>query len=270
MTTTASSRCNSSALRRLLPQLALAAASTLMAAQALAFSLDDVTARARALADQPYAAPQSNLPPEFSSLQFADYMKIQPRADRLMWADQQAPFRLSFYHQGMQFNAPVRIHEIVGDQVQEMRYESERFDFGDLNFNREATSQLGYAGFRVLSPINQPGKWDEVMSLLGASYFRVIGQGQWYGLSARGLAIDTVPAGAEEFPNFREFWIRRPDPQDKTLLIYALLDSPRATGAYQFILQPGSDTVVDVQSNIFFRADVTRIGIAPLTSMFLY
>ncbi|WP_225781555.1 glucan biosynthesis protein G [Xenophilus sp. Marseille-Q4582] len=259
-----------SAAQRLLPQIAAAAACTLLAAQAWAFSLDEVSAKARALADQPYAAPQSNLPPEFSSLQFADYMKIQPRADRFLWSDLQAPFRLSFYHQGMQFNAPVRIHEIVGDQVQELRYEPERFDFGDLRFNRETTSQLGYAGFRVLSPINQPGKWDEVMSLLGASYFRVIGQGQWYGLSARGLAIDTVPPGGEEFPNFREFWVRRPAAQDQELVIYALLDSPRATGAYQFILRPGSDTVVDVQSNLFLRADIARIGIAPLTSMFLY
>lgn len=254
----------------LLPRLAALAASALLASQTLAFSLDEASAKARALADQPYAAPQSNLPPAFSSLQFADYMKIQPRNDRLLWSDQQAPFRLSFYHQGMQFNAPVRINEIVGDQVQELRYEADRFDFGDLKFNRESTAQLGYAGFRVLSPVNQPGKWDEVMSLLGASYFRVIGQGQWYGLSARGLAIDTVPPGGEEFPNFREFWVRRPAAQDQELVIYALLDSPRATGAYQFILRPGSDTVVDVQSNIFLRADITRIGIAPLTSMFLY
>ena len=258
------------ALRRLFPKMALMAASTLLAAQALAFSLDDVTARARALAAQPYAAPQSNLPPAFASLQFADYMKIQPRADRFMWSELDTPFRLGFYHQGMQFNAPVRIHEIVGDTVQELRYEPERFDFGDLHFDRAATAQLGYAGFRVLSPLNQPGKWDEVMSLLGASYFRVIGQGQWYGLSARGLAIDTVPPGGEEFPNFRAFWVRRPAAQDKELLIYALLDSPRATGAYQFILRPGSDTVVDVQANIFLRADIARIGIAPLTSMFLY
>lgn len=242
----------------------------MIASHALAFSLDDVSARARTLAEQPYAAPATNLPPEFASLQFADYMKIQPRADNLFWSDQQAPFRLAFYHQGMQFNAPVRLNEIVGEQVQEIRYEADRFHFGDLKFDREATAKLGYAGFRVLSPVNQPGKWDEVMSLLGASYFRVIGQNQWYGLSARGLAIDTIPPGGEEFPNFREFWIRRPAAQDKELLIYALLDSPRATGAYQFILRPGSESVVDVQTRIFLRGDVAKLGIAPLTSMFLY
>ncbi|MFT4268891.1 MAG: glucan biosynthesis protein G [Xenophilus sp.] len=240
-------------------------------AQGQPFSLDDVTARARDLAARPYVAPASNLPPVFSSMQFADYMKIQPRPDRAEWRDLPTPFRLNFYHQGMQFSFPVRINEINGGEVREIRYEPDRFDFGDLNFDREATRQLGYAGFRVLFPVNQEGKYDEVMSLLGASYFRVIGKGQVYGLSGRGLAIDTTSPGKEEFPNFREYWIQRPAPQDKQLVIYALMDSPRATGAYQFILQPGGrDAVLDVQANIFLRGDVGTLGIAPLTSMFLY
>ena len=238
-----------------------------------AFSLDEVTARARALAAAPYQAPVSNLPPTFASMQFADYMKIQARADHFEWHDLDTPFRLGFYHQGMQFNAPVRINEIVNGAAREIPYESERFDFGDLPIDKQATRQLGYAGLRVMAPLNQPGKLDEVMSLLGASYFRVIGKGQVYGLSSRGLAINTTPPNTEEFPRFREYWVQRPAPQDKQLVIYALLDSPHATGAYRFVLTPGSDSVLDVQSNIFLRGDVpapAALGIAPLTSMFLY
>ncbi|PZQ58563.1 MAG: glucan biosynthesis protein G, partial [Variovorax paradoxus] len=147
------------------------------AANGKVFSLDDVTARARELAARPYVAPASNLPPFFGTMQFADYMQIQPRSDRFEWRDLPTPFRLNFYHQGMQFNFPVRINEITDAGVREIRYEPDRFDFGKLNFDREATRQLGYAGFRVLYPVNQAGKYDEVMSLLGASYFRVIGKG---------------------------------------------------------------------------------------------
>lgn len=248
-----------------------ALASLLCAGQAQAFSLDDVTAKARALMEQPYAARANNLPPVFSGMQFADYQKMQPRADRFEWRDQATPFRLNFYHQGMHFNAPVRINEINGDTVQEIKYDPERFDFGNLNFDKGATSTLGYAGFRVLYPINQAGKNDEIMSFLGASYFRVVGKGQVYGLSARGLSIDTAPPGGEEFPDFREFWVQRPSGTDKQIVIYALLDSPRATGAYQFILTPGGkDAVVDVQANVFVRGDIKTLGVAPLTSMFLY
>ena len=241
-------------------------------AQGNAFTLDDVTAQARALMDKPYAAPVSNLPPVFSNMQFADYQKMQPRSDRFEWRDLPTPFRLNFYHQGMQFNAPVRINEINDTGVQEIKYDAERFDFGNLQFDKAATSALGYAGFRVLYPINQPGKLDEIVSFLGASYFRVIGKGQVYGLSSRGLAIDTAPPGAEEFPNFREFWIQRPQASDRSMVIYALLDSPRATGAYRFTVTPGGkDAVVDVQARIFARSDsIKSLGIAPLTSMFLY
>ena len=236
------------------------------------FSLEAVTARAKALADAPYVAPVSNLPDVFSKMQFFDYQKMQPRRDRFVWSELETPFKLAFYHQGMHFNTPVKINEIVDGAAHEIPYDPGRFDFGDLHFDREQTAKLGWAGFRVTYPINRPGKDDEIMSVLGASYFRVIGKDQIYGLSGRGLAIDTGLPIAEEFPAFREFWIRRPAPSDKSLTFYALMDSPRATGAYQFTLTPGSDTGLEVKSRVFLRegAKPTNFGIAPLTSMFLY
>ncbi len=260
---------------RLLPvSLGIAAIflSLLGAATAQAFSLDDVTARAKALAGRPYQAAVSNLPPVFSKMQFADYQRIQPRRDQFEWHDRDTPFRLAFYHQGMHFSTPIVINEVVGGQVHEIKYDPAKFDFGGLSFDADATRNLGYAGFRVLYPINRDGVQDEIMSMLGASYFRVIGKGQIYGLSARGLAIDTAwkDGMAEEFPRFREFWIERPKPQDRFLVIYALMDSPRATGAYRFVLRPGEDAVLDVESRVFLRGHINKLGVAPLTSMFLY
>ncbi|XNM90032.1 glucan biosynthesis protein [Escherichia coli] len=104
----------------------------------------------------------------------------------------------------------------------------------------------------------------------GPAISGVIGAGQVYGLSARGLAIDTALPSGEEFPRFKEFSIERREPTDKRLTIYALLDSPRATGAYKFVVMPGRDTVVDVQSKIYLRDKVGKLGVAPLTSMFLF
>ncbi|HTH45144.1 MAG TPA: glucan biosynthesis protein G [Oxalicibacterium sp.] len=250
--------------------LSLISLCAVLSTQAQAFSLDDVTARAKTLAAKPYVAPVSNLPPAFSKMQFGDYVKIRPRRENFEWRGDSTPFKLAFYHQGMQFSTPVKISEISGNAIEELHYDAERFDFGDLSFNNKTTGKLGYAGFRVLYPINRAGKEDEIMSVLGASYFRVIGKGQVYGLSARGLAIDTATASGEEFPRFTEFWIKRPAPQDKQLTFYALLDSPRATGAYQFVLTPGQDALLDVRARVFMRGDVKRLGIAPLTSMFLF
>nr|WP_301294542.1 glucan biosynthesis protein G [Pseudomonas sp. S3E17] len=240
------------------------------AGQLWAFSLDDVSAKAKELAGQKYEAPRSNLPNEFREMKFADYQKIRFRNEKAEWADQNTPFKLSFYHQGMHFDTPVKINEVTADSVQEIKYDPTRFDFGDVKFDPKATEQLGYAGFRVLYPINKGDKQDEIMTMLGASYFRVVGKDQVYGLSARGMAIDTALPSGEEFPRFTEFWIERPKPGDKHLVIFALLDSPRATGAYRLILRPGTDTAVDVKSQMFLRDKVSKLGVAPLTSMFLF
>ena len=240
------------------------------AGQLWAFSLDDVSAKAKELAGQKYEAPRSNLPNEFREMKFADYQKIRFRNEKAEWADQNTPFKLSFYHQGMHFDTPVKINEVTADSVQEIKYDPTRFDFGDVKFDPKATEQLGYAGFRVLFPINKGDKQDEIMTMLGASYFRVVGKDQVYGLSARGMAIDTALPSGEEFPRFTEFWIERPKPGDKHLVIFALLDSPRATGAYRLTLRPGTDTVVDVKSQMFLRDKVSKLGVAPLTSMFLF
>jgi glucans biosynthesis protein len=235
-----------------------------------AFDLEDVAAKAKEMSGQKYEAPRSNLPAEFRDMKFADYQKIRFREDKAEWAADKTPFKLSFYHQGMHFDTPVKINEVTATTVEEIKYDSSRFDFGDVKFDPKATEKLGYAGFRVLYPINKDDKRDEIMTMLGASYFRVVGKDQVYGLSARGMAIDTALPSGEEFPRFTEFWIEKPGPDDNHLVIFALLDSPRATGAYKLTLRPGTNTLVDVQSRMFLRDKVTKLGVAPLTSMFLF
>ncbi|WP_279880184.1 MULTISPECIES: glucan biosynthesis protein G [unclassified Pseudomonas] len=242
----------------------------LSAGQLWAFNLDDVAAKAKDLAGQKFEAPKSNLPPVFRDMKYADYQKIRFIQEKAEWAKDKTPFKLSFYHQGMHFDTPVKINEVTASTVEEIKYDPSRFEFGDVPHDADATKDLGYAGFRVLYPINKANKQDEIMTLLGASYFRVVGKGHRYGLSARGLAIDTALPSGEEFPRFREFWIEKPKPNDKHLVIYALLDSPRSTGAYKLTLRPGDDTLVDVKSRVYLRDQVSRLGIAPLTSMYLF
>ena len=253
---------------------ALLASATLVgllsAGQLWAFNLDDVAVKAKDLAAQKFEAPKSNLPAAFRDMKFADYQKIRFLQEKAEWADQKTPFKLSFYHQGMHFDTPVKINEVTASTVEEIKYDPSRFDFGDVPHDAKTTENLGYAGFRVLYPINKADKQDEIMTLLGASYFRVVGKGHVYGLSARGLAIDTALPSGEEFPRFTEFWVERPKAADKHLVIYALLDSPRSTGAYKLTLRPGSDTIVDVKSRVYLRDHVSRLGVAPLTSMFLF
>jgi len=42
------------------------------------------------------------------------------------------------------------------------------------------------------------------------------------------------------------------------------------TGAYRFVMRPGADTTMEVTARLYLRADVQQLGIAPLTSMYLF
>ena len=91
-----------------------------------------------------------------------------------------------------------------------------------------------------------------------------------YGLSARGLALNTADASGEEFPFFRTFWIERPRPEVSVMVVHALLDSPSTTGAYRLTIRPGDPTVMDVEMTLYPRVALTQAGFAPLTSMFFF
>jgi len=152
-----------------------------------------------------------------------------------------------------------------------VRYQPAWFEFGRLSrLPTRLPADLGFAGFRVHYPLQTPNYKDEVIVFLGASYFRVLGRNEAYGLSARGLAVNTATTQGEEFPWFTDFWLVRPGPEQRALTIYALLDSESVTGAYQFEVRPGGVTQVEVSATLFPRRPIEKLGIAPLTSMFLY
>jgi periplasmic glucans biosynthesis protein len=246
-------------------------------AQAGAFAFDDVAAIAQREAGLPYAAPVPRLPAELKGLNYDGLRDIRYRPEKAIWREQGLPFELQFFHLGGGNVLPVQIHEVHEGRARALGYDAAAWDFGRHRFNRSGWTGLGHAGFRVHHALNHPAYKDELVVFLGASYFRALGRGQQYGLSARGLAIDTVGGAAgEEFPRFKAFWIERPAATATSLTVHALLDSPRATGAVRFVLQPGEATVVDVRVRLFLRAPaagaapVAMLGLAPLTSMFLH
>ena len=250
--------------------LALAAAALLAQGRALAFSFNDVVNRAKQLSAQPYQRPNTNLPQVLQDLGYEKYNAIRFKGERAYWAKDKLPFELEFFHEGVYYNQPVKINEIAPYGVHEIRYNPADFDFGDNQIDPNQLKDLSFSGFRVHYGINTSKLKEEMLVFRGASYFRGVGKGQRYGLSARGVAIDTGLLSGEEFPRFSEFWLVRPKPADKDLTIYALLDSKSITGAYRFIVHPGDETAMEVKSRIFMRQNVSKLGLAPLTSMYLF
>ena len=248
----------------------LATVLLLIATGARAFGFDDVDRMAKELAARPQPRTTFVLPKALKDLSYDQTRDIRFNPDHALWRADKLPFEIQFFHLGGYFDQPVRVHEIVGDAVREIAFDPARFSYGANKLDRAQLQKLGFAGFRIHYPLNTPRYKDELAVFLGASYFRVLGKGQRYGASARGLAIDTAERGGEEFPRFEQFWIEKPARGARQLVLYALLDSRRVTGAYRFVLKPGEETVTEVQSRLYFREAVGKIGIAPLTSMYLY
>ena len=245
-------------------------ALVLTSANACAFSLDDVAARAEKLAAAPYQKPNSSLPKGIKALSYDQYRDIRYRAERALWRNAKLPFEVMFFHRGWYYQEPVVVNEVTPEGVREIPFDPDAFDYGKNKLERDELKGMGFAGLRVHFPINTATYRDEVLVFLGASYFRALGRGQRYGLSARALAIDTAESTGEEFPRFVEFWIERPPQNAKELTIYAMLDSPRASGAYKFVLKPGVTTQLDVDAKLFVRKAGGKFGLAPLTSMFFF
>lgn len=232
-----------------------------------AFDFDVLQARARTLAAGTYRTPEVRVPVWMQSLSYDEHRAIYYDLAHAWWAKEKLPFQLQFFHPGWLFKASVQVHELVAGQVRPIDFSPELFKYG-INPPGKIPPDLGFAGLRIHTHLNHPG--DELAVFLGGSYFRSVGRGLQYGLSARGLALNTGGPGDEEFPRFEEFWVERPAAGDKVITVFALLNSPSVAGAYRFIIHPGDATIMQVKAALYFRQLPAVVGLAPLTSMFLH
>jgi glucans biosynthesis protein len=236
-----------------------------------AFSFDTLLDDAKQRAQKPYSPQRSKLPAGLDKLSPEQYRSIHFNTEAGIWRSEQLPFRLELLRTGYNLQSvAVTVSTVEGGMAQDLVATPAMFQSSPSLSQLERKASLPLSGFRVRSHINSKKVWDEFLVFQGASYYRAVAQHLLYGLSARGLAINTAEPAGEEFPAFTHFWVERPDPRANSIVIYALLESDSATGAYRFTVQPGVQTLMDVDLTIFPRAQMRLVGIAPLTSMFLF
>jgi glucans biosynthesis protein len=224
---------------------------------------EDVRGMAEDLSHKDFK-PSRPVAQKYLDLNFDQYSGIQFLEDKARWKKEGRPFYLEFFPAGYLHNQIVVIHEVEGQASREIPFDPALFKSAD---GATLPADLGYAGFKINQPV---ANFIEVASFLDATYFRMLGRGQDYGTSARGLALNLVGDEKEEFPVFKQFWIVKPGVNDHTITVYALMDSPSVAGAYGFTIQPGEETVATVKAVLYLRRAVKEFGIAPLTSMFLF
>ena len=236
----------------------------------LAFSRQWLESRAAALANSAYAPRSMAADNPLRALDYDQYRRIVFNPAAAIWRSESVPYQLQLFHPGWLHTEPVDIFLMDNGLARRLPFATSVFDYHPSLDPVAAEDAGGYAGFRIHTPINTPARYEEFLVFLGASYFRAVGRNQFYGLSARGLAVNTVGSGGEEFPRFTAFWIEKPAPESQQIRVHALLDSRSVTGAYHFLVKPGDTTRLDVEATLFPRQELTRFGIAPLTSMFLF
>lgn len=233
--------------------------------------------RAKQLASKEYVPPKEVALDALNSINYQDYRAIRFLPEQSIWKDQSL-YEVQLFHPGFLYKTPVTINTVnTENQVENLPFSTDfyRYDGTAEPLEQEikqdlGDNQLGHAGFRIHFPLNNNKYKDEVAVFQGASYFRLVGPDQTYGLSARGLAIDTALSSGEEFPTFKEFWLVKPKPEETSIVLYALLDSPSVTGVYRFEITPSTNTEIKTQMQIFARQDIEKLGVAPLTSMFYH
>ena len=237
--------------------------------EAQPFSKNGLLEMARQLARKNYEAP-TKIPQPWIDLTYDQYKGIQFNPDSGLWKNTDLPFNMEFFAPGLYFPSAISISVVEGDTARPVLFSKDVFRYAHLVPNLPVDDTLGYAGFRVRTTINDPVRKDEFVVFQGASYFRAVGKGQIYGLSARGLAIDTGEAKGEEFPDFRSFWIDGVKPGAKSFTVHALLDSPSVCGLYSFEITAGQTTEMDVDAVLYPRVTLDHVGIGAETSMFLF
>jgi len=233
------------------------------------FGASYVRDMARALAAHPYQEP-TRIPEAWTQISYDDYRAIWFDNRNAMWQDGPEPYRVDLFAPGLYFPTPIRLDVVEDGQTRPILFDLAVFDRTDQFPDLPVDETLGYSGFRLRAELETPGIFTEFAVFQGASYFRGIGTGHIYGLSARGLAIDTAEPSGEEFPEFRHFWLERPAPGADHIVVHALLDGPSVTGAYRFTIRQGEDLRMGVEAEVFARERVRHMGLGALTSMFQF
>ena len=237
------------------------------------FSFDVLKARAKAMATQTYIAPARPMPEVVQAIDYDAHGALQFKEELAPFADIEGAYPLTFFHLGRLFPKKIIMNIVDGSKAREIIYEPDYFNMPANSPAHKLGRDAGFAGFRFHGPQTAPDwltrNW---IAFLGSSYFRAISELQQYGLSARGVAVNTTVAGKpEEFPDFREFWIETPQ-NGGSDIVYALLDGPSIAGAYKFTLvfDPANGAIVEVESHLFVRKTIEQLGIAPMSSMYWF
>ncbi|PJI84429.1 glucans biosynthesis protein [Yoonia maricola] len=249
--------------------MSTAAFAVTTALPAMAQPEDSLRDVAKALQQLPYTPNTTPLAPPFAGLDYNAYRGIRPLVGKSAQLPHGNRFSVDLMPPGLYFPDPIKVDKVTPEGLREITFSPALFDFDDRYFDDipQTSPGAGFSGMRLRYPLNAPDLMDEVLVMQGGSYFRAIGEAMVYGLSARTVALGTGGDGTEEFPRFLH--LRLHPSQGDTVHLEGVIDSPSLSAHLDMVMRPGTDTEMEITTTIFPRVDISDIGIAPLTSMYL-
>jgi len=235
------------------------------------FSFDRLKRQAQSAAAAPFVPPSDAMGDVLEKIDYDAWGKIRFKTDDALFAS--GPYPVTFFHLGRFFQRPMAIYAVRSGTARRVLADERLFAMPLDSPARSLPQDAGFAGFRIQEARQGSLDWraNDWTAFLGASYFRAIGALGQYGLSARGLAVDTAVADRrEEFPAFTNVYIESAPSVGAPVTVYALLEGPSVVGAFKFLITRGQGVVMDVEQTLYLRESMVRMGVAPLTSMYWF
>jgi glucans biosynthesis protein len=229
---------------------------------------------ARNLAERPFLA-QSQAKVEFvrNNLGESVFKEITFKDSDRLWPGE-GFFEVGFLHPGSVYDQTVFINVVDEGKVHPVPFRPNLFNYPDPSLPvRVAENTLGFSGFALYFPGQNSEVKERGVVFQGASNFQAMARQADLGLASRGLIIDPALPEGEQYPYFRQFWLVKPKPEDRQMTVYALLDASGLTGAFEFVIKPGTSMVMEVSAVLFSRPGQSwprKLGLAPVSGMYLF
>ena len=125
-------------------------------------------ALARALAAQPYVAPE-RIAGAWADLSYDDYRRIGFDFARAPWLGQAA--HIEFYPPGLYFTEPIAVSRVEDGAAREVLLDADAFVIPEDLSRLKAAEAIGFSGLRVIQERGAGLGGEEYLVFQGASYF---------------------------------------------------------------------------------------------------
>ncbi|MBB2964450.1 glucan biosynthesis protein D [Methylobacterium sp. R2-1] len=255
----------------LLPRGASAqAAPPALPAAGSPFSDATVPDLARALGNRPFAGqPTNDVPDALKNLPREAYEAIRIRPEALIWGGEPHGFAVEPLVRGFYYTDRVALFLVEDGVVRPILYDRGRYVAGsEAGAAALPETEPGFSGLRIRARFGEQNQDFAVFQ--GACFYRLVGQGQEFGINGRALMLRPADPRGEEFPRWRALFVERPKTPDGPLVIHALIDSDSLAAALRLELRPGGPSTAAITATLVTRKAIDHLGLSGMQAPFLF